>query len=102
MRSVQRWSPAWQDAGPDALRSTGPLSRPELSNGLFAALKEELDKGPLAHGWPNQTWTLARIKTLIGRRFHRTMTLSGISQMLRRHGWSHPVEPTPPSATRRT
>lgn len=34
---------------------------------------------------------LARIKTLIGRRFHKSMTLSGISQMLRRHGWSHQV-----------
>ncbi|NEC93459.1 winged helix-turn-helix domain-containing protein, partial [Streptomyces sp. SID12501] len=25
------------------------------------------------------------------RRFHKSMTLSGISQMLRRHGWSHQV-----------
>ncbi|MFE9803514.1 winged helix-turn-helix domain-containing protein [Streptomyces goshikiensis] len=38
-----------------------------------------------------QRWTLARIKTLIGRRFHKSMTLSGISQMLRRRGWSHQV-----------
>ncbi|MEU9015298.1 winged helix-turn-helix domain-containing protein [Streptomyces sp. NPDC048479] len=30
-----------------------------------------------------QRWSLARIKTLIGRRFHKSMTLSGISQMLR-------------------
>ncbi|MFG2639185.1 winged helix-turn-helix domain-containing protein [Streptomyces sp. NPDC048362] len=49
-------------------------------------LEEELAKGPLAHGWPDQRWTLARIKTLIGRRFPKSMTLSGISQMLRRHG----------------
>nr|WP_324604927.1 winged helix-turn-helix domain-containing protein [Streptomyces sp. NRRL F-2305] len=33
-----------------------------------------------------QAWTLARIKTLIGRRFHRTLTLSAIARMLRRHG----------------
>ncbi|MGW6412909.1 helix-turn-helix domain-containing protein [Streptomyces vinaceus] len=29
--------------------------------------------------------------SLIGRRFHKAMTLPGISQMLRRHGWSHQV-----------
>ncbi|MFI9082294.1 winged helix-turn-helix domain-containing protein [Streptomyces sioyaensis] len=39
----------------------------------------------------DQRWMLARIKTPIGRRFHESMTLSGISQRLRRHGWSHQV-----------
>ncbi|MFG2285045.1 winged helix-turn-helix domain-containing protein [Streptomyces sp. NPDC048595] len=62
-----------------------------LSNGLFAALEGELDKGAVAHGWPDQRWTLSRIKTLIGRRFHKSMSLSGIAQMLHRHGWSHQV-----------
>ncbi|MFD8376406.1 winged helix-turn-helix domain-containing protein [Streptomyces sp. NPDC059688] len=28
-------------------------------------------------------------QTLIGRRFRKSMRLSGISQKLRRHGWSH-------------
>ncbi|MFD9409387.1 winged helix-turn-helix domain-containing protein [Streptomyces sp. NPDC059989] len=87
VRSVQRW----REAGQDAVRSRGPVSRPKLSDRLFAVLEEELAKGPVAHGWPDQRWTLARIKTLIGRRFHKSMTLSGISQMLRRRGWSHQV-----------
>ncbi|MFE5597516.1 winged helix-turn-helix domain-containing protein, partial [Streptomyces sp. NPDC056549] len=69
----------------------GPASKPKLSDALFAMLGEELVKGPVAHGWPDQRWTLARIKTLIGRRFQKSMTLSGISQMLRRRGWSHQV-----------
>ncbi|MFE6892025.1 winged helix-turn-helix domain-containing protein [Streptomyces sp. NPDC057694] len=89
VRSVQRWRRTWQMTGSDGLRSAGSPGRPKLSEKLFATLEEELDKGPVAHGFSDQTWTLARIKTLIGRRFHRTMTLSGISQMLRRHGWSH-------------
>ncbi|WUU43077.1 winged helix-turn-helix domain-containing protein [Streptomyces sp. NBC_00659] len=42
-------------------------------------------------GWPDQTWTLSRIKTLIGHRFHKSMTLSAIAQMLHRHGFSHQV-----------
>jgi transposase len=91
VRSVQRWRRSWLERGPEGLRSRGPVSRPKLSDALFAVLEEELARGPVAHGWPDQTWTLARIKTLIGRRFHKTMTLSGIAQMLRRHGWSHQV-----------
>ncbi|MFI0977758.1 winged helix-turn-helix domain-containing protein [Streptomyces sp. NPDC021093] len=45
----------------------------------------------MVHGWPDQTWTLSRIKPLIGRRFHKSFTLSGIAKMLRRHGLSHHV-----------
>jgi transposase len=91
VRSVQRWRQAWQHSGTSALESTGPASRPKLSEALFEVLEQELAKGPEAHGWPDQTWTLARIKTLIGRRFHKSMTLSAIAQMLHRHGFSHQV-----------
>jgi transposase len=84
VRSVQRWRRAWHDAGTEGLRSAGPVSRPKLSEALFTVLEQELAKGPVAHGWPDQTWTLARIKTLIGHRFHKSMTLSAIARMLHR------------------
>ncbi len=29
-----------------------------------------MERGPLVHGWSDQRWTLARVKTLIGRLFH--------------------------------
>lgn len=74
-----------------ALRSWGSAAHPKLSKALFAVLEQELAKGPLAHGWPDQTWTLARIKTLIGRRFHKSLALSTIMEMLRSHGHSHQV-----------
>ncbi|MFK0174010.1 helix-turn-helix domain-containing protein, partial [Streptomyces sp. NPDC090306] len=70
VRSVQRWRLAWEEGGPRALRSQGPASLPRLSDAQFASLEVELAKGPAAHGWEDQRWTLARIKTLIGRRFH--------------------------------
>jgi transposase len=72
--------------------SKGPASRPLLSVELFAVLERKLNKGPLAHGWPGQTLTLARIKTL-GRRFHRSYTIQGVAALLKRHGWScqHPA-----------
>nr|WP_234443202.1 helix-turn-helix domain-containing protein [Streptomyces cellulosae] len=75
VRSVQRWRRAWHDAGTEGLRSAGPVSRPKLSEDLFTVLEQELAKGPVVHGWPDQTWTPARIKTLIGRRFEFGVTL---------------------------
>jgi transposase len=47
-----------------------------------------LGRGPLVHGWADQRWTLARIKTLIGRLFHVSYTVEGTWLLLRRHGWS--------------
>ncbi|MEU9979596.1 IS630 family transposase [Streptomyces sp. NPDC051014] len=88
VRSVQRWRRAWSQNGARALASKGPASLPLLSDELFAVLERELLKGPVAHGWPDQTWTLSRIKTLIGCRFHKGYTVQGVAALLRRHGWS--------------
>lgn len=88
VRSVQRWRKAWSEGGTRALASKGPASLPLLSDELFTVLEQELAKGPVAHGWPDQTWTLSRIKTLIGRRFHRSYTVQGVAALLKRHGWS--------------
>ena len=41
-----------------------------------------------AHGWEDQRWTLARVKTVIGRRFHLTYTIQGVRKLLVRNGWS--------------
>src|SRR5947209_3406471 len=88
VRSVQRWRAAWNERGETALRSKGPACLPALSDELFAVLEAELEKGPAAHGWPDQRWTLSRIKTLIGRRFHKSYTEQGVRKLLVRHGWS--------------
>ncbi|MBP5871449.1 winged helix-turn-helix domain-containing protein [Streptomyces scabiei] len=74
-RSYRLHAPAQQD--PDAV--TGSLS--DLSR-----------IGPsaqLAHGRPDQTWTLARIQTLIVRRLYESMTLSATAPMLHGHGFGH-------------
>ncbi|WP_443048953.1 transposase [Streptomyces sp. M92] len=86
-RSVQRWRKAWSQGGQRVLASKGPTSLPPLSDDLFAVLEGELLKGPVAHGWPDQIWTLPRI-TLIGRRFHESHTVQGVAALLKRHGWS--------------
>jgi transposase len=88
VRSVQRWRKAWSQDGPRARASKGPASLPLLSDELFAVLERELLKVPVAHGWLDQTWTLSRIKTLIGRRFHKSYTIQGVAALLRRRGWT--------------
>ncbi len=87
-RSVERWRRAWRDGGTAALASKGPVSLPKLSPQQFARLETELERGPLAHGFADQRWTLMRIKTLIGRLFHVGYTVPGVWLLLRRNGWS--------------
>jgi hypothetical protein len=67
-RSVQRWRQTWNEDDPRALRSQGPASLPRPSQKQFTQLETELAKGPSAHGWEDQRWTLERVKTRIHRR----------------------------------
>ncbi|MGK3944730.1 helix-turn-helix domain-containing protein [Streptomyces caeruleatus] len=103
VRSVQRWRKTWSHNGPRALASKGPASLPLLSDALFAVLERELAKGPVAHGWPDQTWTLSRIKTLIGRRFHKSYTVQAVGGCVK-ETWPHVEGPwrhsTPDSSSR--
>src|SRR5690242_9835636 len=61
LRTVERWRRAWRELGPDGLRSRGPIRAPRLSADQISVLEQELAAGSVAHGWPDQTWTLARI-----------------------------------------
>ncbi|MER7585215.1 winged helix-turn-helix domain-containing protein [Kitasatospora sp. NPDC097691] len=87
-RSVERWRRAWRERGEAGVQSKGSPGRPRLGPGQLARLERELERGPLAHGWADQRWTLARIKTLIGRLFHVSYTVEGTWQLLKRLGWS--------------
>ncbi|WP_425838468.1 helix-turn-helix domain-containing protein [Streptomyces fractus] len=76
MRTVRRWRKRWRDGGNQALRSRGPVSRERLSVREWSMLEGERKRGPLAHGFADdQRWTLGRIKTLIGRLFHKGYTV---------------------------
>ncbi|MEV1240759.1 helix-turn-helix domain-containing protein [Nonomuraea sp. NPDC050022] len=88
-RTVDRWRKAWRDGGIEALRSKGPVSREKLASAQWARLESELGRGPLEHGFgDDQRWTLAWIKTLIGKLFHVGYTIEGVGKLRRRHGWS--------------
>lgn len=91
VRSVQRWRREWAERGEAGLVSKGPASLPRLSDELFVKLEAALALGAAAHGWPDERWTLARIRTLIGRMFHKSYTGPGVCLLLHRHGWSPQV-----------
>ncbi len=92
VRRVEKWRRAWRTGGAEALRSKGPLSAPRLSGEQFTRLETELRRGPGAHGWPDDPrWTLARIVTVVERLFGVSYSLSGMSALLRRNGWSAQV-----------
>ncbi|MDH6108977.1 transposase [Kitasatospora sp. MAP12-15] len=87
-RSVERWRRQWREEDLAGVASKGSPGRPRLSDIQIARLERELERGPLAHGWTDQRWTLARVKTMIGRLFHVSYTVEGTWRLLRRHGWS--------------
>ncbi len=87
-RSVERWRRAWRERGEAGVLSQGSPGRSRLSETQIASPERELERGPLVHGWADQRWTLARIKTLIGRLFHVPYTVQGTWRLLKRHGWS--------------
>ncbi|WP_446459228.1 IS630 family transposase [Streptomyces vinaceus] len=88
VRSVERWRRAWREGGLEALRSAGPASVPRISAAQFVVLAEELAKGPAAHGFEDQRWTLVRVQRVISRRLRMSLSVASVWRLLKRHGWS--------------
>ncbi len=74
------------DAGLASKPQMGP--KPKLSRDDLTALERELLKGPRAHGFPTELWTLARVAELIERRFGVAYHPCHVWKVLRRMGWS--------------
>ena len=89
-RSVRRWRwrLAWQDGGAAGLASRGQAAQCRLDERQLAALDVVLGAGPLAAGWADQRWTLARIRDLVARKFKVQYTIPGIWYLLHRRGWT--------------
>jgi transposase len=92
--SVCRWHKAWLEGGAQALRQQAPAGRkPRLEAAQLQQLEVALLKGPLAHGYRSELWTLERIGALIrklfGVRYHR----GHVWKLLHKLGWS-PQRPT--------
>ncbi|MEV6731394.1 MULTISPECIES: winged helix-turn-helix domain-containing protein [unclassified Streptomyces] len=102
VRSVERWRRAWREGGMEALRSTGPANAPTVTDAEFTVLEEELGRGPSAHGFEDERWTLARVQKVIRRRLRVSLSVATVWRLLKRHGWSWhpPAEPSSVTSTR--
>jgi transposase len=87
-RSVCRWRQAWLAGGAAGLASKGQAARCRLDEAQLAALETVLEAGPLAAGFSDQRWTLARVGGLIEKKFGMHYTLPGVWYLLRRLGWT--------------
>ncbi|MFJ8311458.1 MULTISPECIES: winged helix-turn-helix domain-containing protein [unclassified Streptomyces] len=78
VKSVYQWQELWRQGGSAALVSRGlvPVVR--------ALLAGCLAQGPGAHAWvEDQVWTVARVATLIGRKFHVPYSVSVATRLMR-------------------
>lgn len=100
-KSVYQWRRVWRTGGREELRSKGPSGCDcRLGPHLQAKLAMWLDEGLAAHGWSDdQVWTASRVGRLIRRKFHLSYSVSGVTRLLHRMGYSVQV-PDRPAAER--
>lgn len=87
--SVTRWKQAWQRGGENGLAAKPhPGGRPRLKPAEVQRLGRLLLKGPVAHGYSTELWTLERVAEVIevnfGVRFHP----GHVWKILRAMDWS--------------
>jgi transposase len=88
LRSVELWRRSWRRDGRDGLRCSGPAKARKVGEEQFAVLEEELLKGAVFHGWPDERWTLSRIQLLLAHVTGIQLSVRDVWELLRCHGWS--------------
>jgi len=87
--AVSKWHTAWQEGGREALKARPNTGRPSrLTDAQRAQFEDELLKGPRAHGYETELWTIARIGKLIHKLFGVRYHLSHVWLMMTKLGWS--------------
>lgn len=87
--SVCRWHRAWESGGKQALRRKGGAGRKaRITAAQLRQLENALLKGPLAHGYHSELWTLERIGELIQRKFGIRYYRGHVWKLLQRMEWS--------------
>jgi len=88
-QSVSRWYSDWRSGGITALSGAGRAGRlPELCDDDLRRLERELLRGPAAHGYPTDMWTLERVREVIESTTGVDYHPGHVWKVLRRMGWS--------------
>ena len=88
-QTASRWHAAWLKKGSKALKAAGRAGRkPRLEETDLRQVEKSLLKGPKAHGFATELWTLPRIATVI----HKTTGVhyhpGHVWKVLKSMGWS--------------
>jgi transposase/O-antigen/teichoic acid export membrane protein len=83
--TVSNWHGLWEHGGVAALASSPP---PRLTAARLAPIREVLDRGPQASGYPTDAWTLAQVTEVIERLTGVRYEPNRVRRILRdRMGW---------------
>jgi transposase len=88
-QSVSRWYADWQLGGNRALKAAGRAGRmPKLDKTQLDKVEAELERGPLAHGYATDLWTLPRVAEVIEETTGVSYHPGHVWKLLRQMGWS--------------
>jgi len=86
--AVRLWYHRWRE-GDATLRADKPRGRPaRRTSEQLEQLKQELLRGPTAHGYRTELWTLKRIAAVIKQLFGVSYHESHVFKILRALGWT--------------
>ncbi len=87
--TVRRWYDVWELKGREGLKSPGRAGRkPRLDKAQLRQFAKELTRGPQAHGYDTQLWTLERMAQVIKKLFGVEFYPQHVWRLLRGLGWS--------------
>ena len=87
--SVVRWRDAYERVGKEGLKAKPhPGGKPRLSASQRQGLARLLLKGPPAHGYRTDLWTLGRVAQVIDKHFGISYHPGHVWRILQQMGWS--------------
>jgi transposase len=88
-RAAHGWYQSWVGKGDSGLLAKGkPGPAPKFIEEDLGKIAACLAQGAMAHGYPNELWTIPRIARMIGEKFAVRASGSEVWRLLRRMGWS--------------
>ena len=88
-QSASRWHPDWKAHGRTGLKAAGRAGRkPRLTQKQIRRVEQQLLRGPKAHGYKTDLWTLPRIATLIKKTCGVSYHPGHVWRVMRQMGWS--------------
>jgi putative transposase len=86
-----KWHARWKDDKVKGLKSKGRCGvKKSLTKKNLKTIRATLDKGPLKAGFPNDLWTLERVRTVMKREAKKSFHIGYVWKILTRDlGWSN-------------